>query len=327
MVKNGGIMGADITEKISIIVPVYNVQKYIERCLNSILAQTYSEFEVLCIDDGSTDESGKLCEVYRKRDDRVRVYHIENHGVSYARNYGLSLMEGKWFCFVDSDDWIEPNYLEKMYRLAIERQCHVVACGIDETSEFITGIKEGNEQIFIFDSSMMCIQNFICNKNSMHGLVWNKLYNRQRFGDVRFDEQLKVNEDCMYSYEIMSECDRACLTTMELYHWYIRPDSVCHKRAEKADFSAANVFLQLYDKLQGGDMDEARIVLRKNYIVSVVQVLLYAKYEQGDVEVTLAKQQCRKWKRLVWRQLDMKQKIKYWYAINFRSLYGYCLKG
>ena len=315
-------MNVGTTEKISIIVPVYNTQAYIERCFDSILAQTYPDFEVICVDDGSTDDSGKLCEVYQEKDDRIQVHHIENHGVSYARNYGLSLITGNWFCFVDSDDWIEPNYLQRMYELAIEKQCYVVACGIDQTCKFCAGINEDTEQLFVFDSSRKCVRNFICTGNTMHGLVWNKLYNRQMFADIRFDEQLKVNEDCMYSYEIMSRCERACLTTKQLYHWYIRPDSACHKRAEKADFRAANAFLMLYDKLQGEGMDEAQRILRKNYISSVVQVLLYAKYRKKDAEVVLAKKRCKEWKKTVWNQLDMKQKLKYWYAIYVRNIFG-----
>ena len=310
------------TEKISIIVPVYNTQAYIKRCFDSILAQTYSNFEVICVDDGSKDESGKICEIYRERDDRIRVYHIENHGVSYARNYGLSLMTGSWFCFVDSDDWIEPNYLERMYELAKEKQCEVVACGVDEAYEYVMGIKGSAENTFTFETSEECIRNFICDDNSMHGFSWNKLFKAQKFDEIRFDETVKVNEDCLYIYKIMSACERACFTTLPLYHWYIRPDSACHKRAKKADFSAANVFLQLCDKLQGEDMNEARMVLRKNYIVSVVQVLLYARYGLGDAEVVLAKKRCKEWKKDVWNRFTVKQKLKYWYAIYVRSMWS-----
>ena len=307
-----------ITEKISIIVPVYNMQAYIERCLNSILAQTYSEFEVICIDDGSNDDSGKICDVYREKDDRIQVYHIKNHGVSYARNYGLAMMTGDWFCFIDSDDWIEPNYLEKMYELAKEKQCEIVACGVDITYEYVMGLKGSVEEVFTFETSDECVRNFICDNKSMQGFSWNKLYNTQKFKEIRFNETVKVNEDCLYIYKIMSSCEKACLTTLPLYHWYIRTDSVCHKRAEKADFSAANVFLQLYDKLQGKDMDEARSILRKNYVVSVVQVLLFAKYEPGEPEVVLAKERCKEWKKEVWNYLSVKEKFKYWYAIHFR---------
>ncbi len=314
-------MNEGITEKISIIVPVYNTEAYIERCLTGILAQTYPDFEVICIDDGSKDNAGKICDVYRKRDDRIRVYHTENHGVSYARNYGLSLMTGRWFCFVDSDDWIEPNYIERMYELATEKRCELVACGVDKAYEYVMGVKEKTEEIFLFETSNECIRNFICDDNSMQGFTWNKLFNARKFGGIRFDETVKVNEDCLYIYQIMSVCERACLTTLPLYHWYLRPDSACHKRAKKADFRAAEVFLQLYDKLTGNDMEEARSVLRYNYMTSVVQVLLFAKYEKGNAEVTLAKKRCKEWKNDVWNRFGVKQKLKYWYAIYVRSLW------
>ena len=305
---------------VSIIIPVYNVQVYVERCLDSILAQTYTDFEVICIDDGSTDESGKLCDDYQKRDSRIRVYHIDNHGVSYARNYGLSLAQGVWYCFVDPDDWVEPDYIDRMYCLANQEQCDIVACGIDKTYEFTTGIREKEEQIYKFTSREECIRNYICGGNSLHGLVWNKLYRAEKFKEIRFDENLKVNEDCMYTYEIMSGCERACLTTMKLYHWYMRKDSACHKRAKTADFGAAEVFLKLHDKLQGTDMEEARRVLRKNYISSVVQVLLYAEYEKRDAGVELAKKRCREWRKTVWNRFGLKQKLKYWYAISLRRI-------
>jgi len=315
-------MNDTMNEKISIIIPVYNVQPYIKICFDSILAQSYTNFEVICIDDGSTDESGKICDFYHEKDNRITVYHIENHGVSHARNYGLSLMSGTWFCFVDPDDWIEPNYIERMYQLALEKQCDVVACCVDKTYEFVMGTEGNNEQIFLFNSSKECIKNYICSKNSMHGISCNKLYSSNKFKDIRFNETLKVNEDCIFIYEIMSKCNRACLTSLKLYHWYIRPDSACHRKAKVADFSAANVFLKLYDKVQGDGMDEALKVLRKNYISSVVQVLLYAKYERKDAEVVLAKKRCKEWKKEVWNRFNAKQKLKYWYAIYFRKIFG-----
>lgn len=313
-------MNVDEKGKVSVIIPVYNVQAYIERCLNSVLAQTYTDFEVICIDDGSTDDSGKICDAFQEKDNRIRVRHIENHGVSYARNLGLSMAEGEWFCFVDSDDWIEPNYVERMYELAHGNRCDVVACGVDKTYEYAMGLKGNDEKVFIFETSRECVHNFICDNNSMHGISCNKLFHAHKFKDIRFDETIKVNEDCLYIYKIMSICERACLTTLPLYHWYIRPDSACHRRAERADFSAAEVFLKLYDLLQGDGMEEAKKVLRKNYIVSVVQVLLYAKYERGNAEVALAKKRCKEWKKDVWKQFSMKQKLKYWYAIYFKSL-------
>lgn len=315
-------MKKDMKEKISIIIPIFNAEAYLTTCLDSVLEQTYSNFEVICVNDGSTDRTGEICDKFRERDNRVKVYHIENQGVGHARNFGLSVMKGTWFCFVDSDDWIEPNYLERMYDLAQEKKCDLVACGVDMTYKYVKGLDGKEENIYIFETSKVCVENFICNKNSMHGVSWNKLYNAKKFKDVLFDEYVKVNEDCLYVFRIMSLCERACLTTLPLYHWYIRQDSACHRRAGNADFGAANVFLKLYKEIENEEMDEARLILKKNYVVSVVQVLLYAKYAKGESGVMDARKRCKEWKRDVWRLLETRQKMKYLYAINFRSRFG-----
>ena len=99
--------------KISVIVPVYNVENYIEKCIESILSQTYTDFELLLINDGSSDKSGSICDAYVNKDERIRVFHKKNEGVSIARNLGIKRSLGEWICFVDSDDWVENLYLEK----------------------------------------------------------------------------------------------------------------------------------------------------------------------------------------------------------------------
>ena len=103
------------TPKISVIVPVYNVEKYLPRCIESILSQTFSDFELLLIDDGSTDTSGNICDAYAKTDSRIKVYHTENRGVSAARNLGIQEASADWICFVDSDDWVEEDYLKAFF--------------------------------------------------------------------------------------------------------------------------------------------------------------------------------------------------------------------
>ena len=102
------------TPTISVIVPVYNAEKYLHRCIDSVLAQTYTDFELLLIDDGSKDQSGEICDEYAQKDARVRVFHQENGGVSSARNLGLDNAKGEWVTFVDSDDWAKPYYIEHL---------------------------------------------------------------------------------------------------------------------------------------------------------------------------------------------------------------------
>ena len=114
--------------KISVIVPVYNTEKYLHRCIDSILSQTFTDFELLLINDGSKDGSGAICDEYAAKDNRVRVFHKENCGVSSARNLGLDNVQGEWVLFVDSDDWMELTMLAKMYHAAIENNADCVYC-------------------------------------------------------------------------------------------------------------------------------------------------------------------------------------------------------
>ena len=119
-----------MSELISVIVPVYNVEKYLDKCIQSILGQTYSNIELLLIDDGSTDSSGAICDKYVTQDSRVRVFHKSNEGVSAARNWGLDNAKGEWIAFVDADDWIDSDMYERMYNAAVQNQTDMVSCDL-----------------------------------------------------------------------------------------------------------------------------------------------------------------------------------------------------
>lgn len=121
-----------MTPLISVIVPVYNVEKYLEECLDSILAQTFTDLEVICIDDGSTDSSGKILDDYKEKDERVIVVHRENHGLGHARNTGIDMARGKYICFIDSDDYMEADTLMKRYELAEKNNCDLVLDNMDK---------------------------------------------------------------------------------------------------------------------------------------------------------------------------------------------------
>ncbi|GMO37902.1 MAG: hypothetical protein Ta2B_17610 [Termitinemataceae bacterium] len=118
---------------ISVIIPVYNVEHYLRRCLDSVLAQTFTDFECILIDDGSPDKSPAICDEYAKKDSRFVVIHQANAGVSAARNAGLDIAQGEWITFVDSDDWIEPDMLRVLYQNAVKHQSDVSVCGVQRT--------------------------------------------------------------------------------------------------------------------------------------------------------------------------------------------------
>lgn len=304
--------------KISVIVPVYNVEKYISRCLDSLLAQTFADFEVICVDDGSLDDSGKICEKYAEQDGRIKVHHIENSGVSNARNYALSKAEGEWYAFVDADDWVEPDYLETLYEKATQNDCDIAACSFQRNNAFTMGYSKENIRTVLIDGSKKCIRNFICSVDSMQGMVWNKLYRADLFKDICFDVNVKVNEDCLYTYQVMKRCHKACFVTAPLYHWFFREDSACHSKAVACDFTAANVFLYLYEETASMEDEAVRKTLQKNYIGSVLKVFLHADYKKKDAEVKEARNRCRQWRKVVWKAFDSRTKLKYVLAFHIK---------
>ena len=305
-------------EKVSIIVPVYNMQKYLERCLDSLLGQSHANIEVLCVDDGSTDESGKICDSYREKDERIKVYHIENHGVSYARNYGLLHMQGDWFSFVDADDWVESDFILTLLENAREHNSDVSVCYVQKDKQYSTGYRKDTVRVTEFNSPNECIRNYICSTNSMEGMSCNKLYKASLYKEIRFNEEMVANEDCLYTYEIMSRCHKACLTSASLYHWFYREDSISHSNNVKCDFSQANVFLDLYDKTKNMRDVEIEKTLRCNYIFAVLKVLLFADYSKKDKEVKAARNNCKEYRSAVWHTFSVKEKVKYVLAVYLK---------
>lgn len=168
--------------QVSVIIPVYNCEKYLCKCVDSVLAQTYEDFELILVDDGSTDASGKICDVYKERDVRVSVIHKENGGgAGEARNYGLSKATSPFVCFIDSDDWVEPNLLETMVRTQWEKDYDVVICGYRNIVSMDN--TDSNTEIF-YDKgcyiSERQVRRFFMSKypEGMVGYPWNKLYRK-----------------------------------------------------------------------------------------------------------------------------------------------------
>lgn len=187
--------------KVSIIVPVYNTEKYLHRCIDSILSQTFIDFELLLIDDGSKDSSGAICDEYASKESRICVFHKENGGVSSARNVGLDNAKGKWITFVDSDDWVESLYLEHLMMenanadLVIAYATVIHANGNSE-KEFYPAqtITTGNFSLLFEEHAM-----------SWHTSPWSKLYKTQLIQkySLRFEENIHLGEDALFLYTYM----------------------------------------------------------------------------------------------------------------------------
>lgn len=185
---------------ISIIVPIYNTEKYLSECIDSILAQSYTDFEVLLVDDGSTDKSGEICDEYAKTDSRVRVFHKANGGVSSARNVGLDNAQGEWVCFVDSDDTIPMDTLDS-YASSISDNTDLVMSAYEvrnESGEIIRKYTKYDDRLF---SQCDFLKEMYARRiEEYQGYIWNKLFRRSviELYKLRFNEDIVFNEDRLF---------------------------------------------------------------------------------------------------------------------------------
>lgn len=300
--------------KISIVIPIYNMQAYLKRCLDSVLQQTFADFEVICVDDGSEDISFEILEEYKKLDSRIKPYHIPHRGVSHARNYGLSKIGGEWFAFVDADDWIEQDYLDVLYNNAVKYDCALSVCGFQREKKEMSICAQNTEtdyETIIFQSNMECIRSVICPGDSMEGMVWNKLYRTDVFMDIHFETNIQINEDCLYTYEVVKRCGKACFTTVPLYHWFFREDSASHSKIAINSLQAARVFLKLYEETKLLADRDVSLVLKKRFFLAVLKASMYAEGKENGDEIRVSKEQCKLWRKDVWHALNCKEKMKY----------------
>ncbi|MFT8323623.1 MAG: glycosyltransferase, partial [Bacillus sp. (in: firmicutes)] len=209
---------------VSVIVPVYNVEQYLPRCLDSIRNQTLQNIEIIIVDDGSTDYSGRICDEHANLDPRIRVIHKKNGGLSDARNVGLDVAKGKYISFVDSDDWISQTMYEKLVNLAEENRADISEGKYLRTSSSKEKQKENSTfEITVKNNVDALLSHF---KNEMfQQVVWNKIYKRALYEDVRFPIG-KIHEDEFITYKILHRAKRLVATNEVVYYYFQRSTSI-----------------------------------------------------------------------------------------------------
>ena len=215
-----------MTPVISIIVPVYNVEKYLSRCVDSILAQTFRDFELILVDDGSTDNSAEICDKYAAKDSRIKVIHKENGGQSSARNNGLEIAIGKYIGFVDSDDWISTDCFEYLYTLIEKFNADAVSADFvfayENKPVAFQKYKNPKEKIIAGADEILC---YYLKQDKMHGkndfAVWGKLFKRELFRGLRFPAG-KIYEDNIINFKLFQKCARYVKSTKEIYAYFQR---------------------------------------------------------------------------------------------------------
>lgn len=226
---------------VSIIVPVYNVQKYIRRCLDSIINQTYKTLEIILIDDGSTDDSGKICDEYAKKDNRIIVKHNTNRGVSYARNYGIKLANGQYLSFIDPDDYVDLDYIENLLRPMLEDDYDLVVCNIKHvyTNKIINNALQVNMLTNNYYNDFYLL-------DILRATPVNKLFrsNIIKLFDLKFFENSSYSEDRIFNYHYGNHVKKYKYLNKAMYYYCHREEMSLSKRKTLKSFKSALIALE-----------------------------------------------------------------------------------
>lgn len=269
---------------ISVIVPVYKVEPYLSRCVDSLLAQTYRDFEMILVDDGSPDRCGEMCEGYAQKDSRIHVIHQENGGLSAARNTGIDWVfansDSRWLAFVDSDDWVHPAFLQTLYETAEQTLCKISACGF-----YCTGGEDIPAQE---DVSVECMSadDYYCGvvHENATSTACNKLYNKSLFKTLRFPIG-KLHEDEFTTYRAVYQAGKVGVTQARLYAYYQNPEGIMRSQWNVRRMDVLEAFEQ--------QIAFARETGRSRLLGKAAEAYIYSAYEQLEKAQVIYRKELR----------------------------------
>lgn len=265
---------------VTVIVPVYKVEKHIHRCLDSIVQQTYGNLEIILIDDGSPDESGRICDEYAAKDPRITVIHQQNGGISDARNKGLDKARGEYIGFVDSDDWIHLEMYQKLVEIGLEHHADIAIGGHNYVTKSRIFPPYQMHGIQIYHTREAMIE--LLRDETFSNFMWNKIYKRDLFEGIRFPKG-QVMEDMAVAYRLFLKAEKVVLHDRPLYYYVVdNPESI----------SANHTLDFLYDhihfcavRLEHLKADYPEIISRQVFLIVKLARMFYAKYDRKrDVE-------------------------------------------
>ncbi len=253
---------------ISIVVPIYNVESYLEECLNSIVNQSYQNLEIILVDDGSPDKSSILCDIYAQKDDRIIVIHKSNGGLSSARNAGLEICNGEFVAFIDSDDYVHKDFIKLLYQDLINHDSDIASCGIVKYNdkEYPTAPRED-------------IYTQVYTREELHestfywrilNIIVNKLYKKAVFENIRFPIG-RLHEDDFVIHHIIDQCNTVVFSNHYMYYYRQHRDSIMSSRGIKSYFDASDAFL-----------DRSRFFYERGYAKQAMECAIKSKLFIND---------------------------------------------
>lgn len=277
-------------ELVSVIVPVYQVRRYLPECVESLLGQSYRNLELILIDDGSTDGSGELCEEYAQKDERIKVVHQTHCGVSGARNKGFQMAKGEYIAFVDSDDRVSSSFIAVLYQLIQRYNADVSVCAYERRKEGGVQKKLVKENTYSITSEQM-LQEWHGVRKGLETVLWNKLYRRGLFGkedDFILFPEGKEHEDTCVSHLLIQRAETIAFTNQILYMYRIRKGSITESSATvkkiRQDLEAQCLRIEFFEK-QGFEASRDRVIIGLLLHIVMYEWKMCGKTEKVEKEL------------------------------------------
>jgi len=304
-------MNKQLNDLVSVIIPVYNTNKYLKRCINSILNQTYKNLQIILINDGSTDDSGKICNAFADNDSRIEVIHQSNKGLSAARNIGLDHMNGQWVTFLDSDDYVSMYYIEQTLNACINHSADITVCKHYSYSGEVINDKFTNTVNFeIIDKDEAIIRHF-GKKSHLLIMACCKLYRASLWKDLRFPLG-KIMEDVFVSHNLMYKTNKVVMLDAYLYAWLIHPASITQKQFSLSRLDALDAWqegVRFYEQV--GKLD---------YLAIAMRVYCNRLFDAYGISKKLLPNEIETHKQIRLESINVYKKIRYVYSYVDLSL-------
>lgn len=290
-------------ETISIILPIYNMETYIEHCLCSLMSQTYKDLEIILVNDGSTDKSLEICKAYANLDPRIVLINKQNEGVSIARNTGMKKAKGKYIAFVDPDDWIEPDMYDALLKQLKKWQAPVCLCNFykdykkksqAKVFEFEKEVLIGEEIIEYLINDMIGVADLLPKYTMIMGSVWRGLYDRRFLEEnqLTFMPKVSIMEDLIFMIKVLLKCEKVAIESGVWYHYVQHHDSNLHSYNEQLWEHQLLVYEHLEQSLRESGLEaQLRNRLDTRYIGMILNALKNETYtkKEGDFKDTLGR--------------------------------------
>lgn len=275
--------------KVSVIVPIYNVEKYLQQCVDSICKQTYKHLEIILINDGSLDRCKNICDNNSLMDDRILVIHKEYEGVSSARNAGLDIASGEYIAFVDADDTIHPRFIEILVGLCEQYECDIAQCDFLTVANESLKLSLNTQQLLIFYSGRQALSEMCIGRDDVkYAVVWNKIYRRELFQGIRYPLGM-IHEDEFVSYRIIWKAKKMVITNQYLYYYLKRTGSIMGSEYSVKRLDGLIAFRERLDFLKQNKLEKEYVAMLRKYVSLIEKnCILLKKYIKNCEDIYCA---------------------------------------